>query len=86
MPLHEVAGKKAARLSSGELSLSVGPPPAAMGVQRALHARGRWLRGSGQKSRKERQEDIIDKRELRENTTLQGSDAQNWGERGERVG
>ena len=58
----------------------------ALGVQRDPHTRGRWLRGSAQEDVRDREEGIVETHDLRENTTLQGSDAQNWGERGERVG
>jgi hypothetical protein len=57
-----------------------------MGVQGDPHAHGRWLRGLAQKYLRDRQEDICEKRELRKNKTLQWSEVQNWGERGELVG
>jgi hypothetical protein len=61
-------------------------PGSAMGVQGDPHAHGRWLRGLAQKYLRDRQEDICEKRELRKNKTLQWSEVQNWGERGELVG
>jgi hypothetical protein len=60
--------------------------PAASCVQRDPHARARWLRGAAPKYSRDRQEGIFEKLELRENKTLQWSDTQNWGERGELVG
>jgi len=55
-------------------------------VQRDPDARGMNVRVSAQKFSRDLREEIIEKRDLSTNKTLQWSEAHKWGERGELVG